>query len=322
MEGVTVPIMNIMAALLLDCILGDPKGLPHPVIYVGRIISFWESIFYPVSNGKKSGLIFCISVLITVGAAVSLVLCIAGMSGKYIKGAVEIYLLYAAIAFKSLKDESAPVAAALLKRDITAAQKSLSHIVGRDTEKLDEKSIVRAAVETIAEGYVDGIVSVLFYMFVGSFFTCQVLFAWLFKAASTMDSMVGYENERYNDFGWAAAKLDDFLNFLPARLGGVIAVIGGGIAGFDWKRAIKIFLRDRKKHKSPNSAHGESAFAGLLGISLGGGAYYDGEFEARQVLGDGLRDPVHDDIFRAHKILNYSVAVCALIIFAGEAFSI
>ena len=107
--------------------------------------------------------------------------------------------------------------------------------------------------------------------------------------------MVGYENERYNDFGWAAAKLDDFLNFLPARLGGVIAVIGGGIAGFDWKRAIKIFLRDRKKHKSPNSAHGESAFAGLLGISLGGGAYYDGEFEARQVLGDGLRDPVHDD---------------------------
>ena len=175
---------------------------------------------------------------------------------------------------------------------------------------------MRAAVETIAESYIDGIVSVLFYMALGSLCGHAALFAWLFKAASTMDSMIGYDDERYHDFGWAAAKLDDALNFIPARLGGVIAVAAGALANMDYKRAWRIFLRDRRNHKSPNSAHGESVFAGLLGIQLGGGAFYGGEWEPRPTLGDDLREPEPDDIFRAHYILNISVAICAVLIFA------
>ena len=153
-------------------------------------------------------------------------------------------------------------------------------------------------------------------MALGSLCGHAALFAWLFKAASTMDSMIGYDDERYHDFGWAAAKLDDVLNFIPARLGGVIAVAAGALANMDYKRAWRIFLRDRRNHKSPNSAHGESVFAGLLGIQLGGGAFYGGEWEPRPTLGDDLREPEPDDIFRAHYILNISVAICAVLIFA------
>ena len=308
--------LQIIMALLLDAIFGDPRGIPHPVAGIGRLISFYEKFFYGRGGSKVGGAMLCAAVLVTVGAAVSLVLSFAAFMGEWAYAAVNIYLLYAAIAFKSLKDESAPVARLLAEGDLEGARRQVGRIVGRDTDRLSESGVVRAAVETIAESYIDGIVSVLFYMALGSLCGHAALFAWLFKAASTMDSMIGYDDERYHDFGYAAAKLDDALNFIPARLGGVIAVAAGALANMDYKRAWRIFLRDRRNHKSPNSAHGESVFAGLLGIQLGGGAFYGGEWEPRPTLGDDLREPEPDDIFRAHYILNISVAICAVLIFA------
>lgn len=311
---------HILAALLLDSLFGDPKGLPHPVVYVGRVISFWEKILYSTKNGRLHGVLFCTAVIISVETAVFLLLGISLLISPYLKEAVKIYLLYAAVAFRSLKDESMPVYKALKNNDIAGARKSLSYIVGRDTARLDEKSIIRATVETIAENYVDGVVSVLFYMLLGSFAGHAALFAWFFKAVSTMDSMVGYDDERYHDFGWAAAKFDDVLNFIPARIGGAVAVAAGGLCGFNARDGWRIFLRDRKKHSSPNSAHGESAFAGLLGISLGGGAFYEGKFEARPTLGDDTREPAASDILGAHKIMTASVALCALMILLTGVF--
>lgn len=304
--------MYILAALLLDAIFGDPKRLPHPVVLIGRVISYYENIFYSRGgDAKRNGFIFCAAVIGTAAAAVFALLYAAGIAGSLLRRALELYLLYAAIAFKSLKDESLPVAGALAAGDLAAARMSVGRIVGRDTERLDEAGVIRACVETIAESYVDGVVSVLFWAFVGGYFGQAALFAWIFKAANTMDSMVGYDDERYHDFGYAAAKLDDIMNFIPARLGAVAAVAAGALAGMDYKRAWRIFLRDRLNHKSPNSAHAESVFAGLLGVRLGGGAFYGGEWEPRPFLGDDIRSPEPNDIIRAHHILNLSVAVCA-----------
>ena len=197
--------LQIIMALLLDAIFGDPRGIPHPVAGIGRLISFYEKFFYGRGGSKAGGAMLCAAVLVTVGATVSLVLSFAAFIGEWAYAAVNIYLLYAAIAFKSLKDESAPVARLLAEGDLEGARRQVGRIVGRDTERLSEGGVVRAAVETIAESYIDGIVSVLFYMALGSLCGHAALFAWLFKAASTMDSMIGYDDERYHDFGWAAA---------------------------------------------------------------------------------------------------------------------
>lgn len=307
--------MQIIYAFLLDAFLGDPPWLPHPVRLVGHLISFYEKILYSEKNGRIRGIIFCVSVLFTVMAAVALVLFIADYAGKWAHTAINIYLLYSAIAFKSLKDESLSVYKALISGNIEQARKRVGRIVGRDTDRLDQCGIIRAAVETIAESYIDGIISVLFWATAGYFFGHAAIFAWFFKAASTMDSMVGYDTDHYHDFGWAAAKLDDVLNFIPARIGAVIAVCAGALTGMDHHHAWTIFLRDRLNHKSPNSAHGESVFAGLLGIRLGGGAFYSGEWESRPTIGDELQKPEPNDILRAHKILNVSAMLCAAIIF-------
>jgi len=214
-----------------------------------------------------------------------------------------------------------PIAVSLFNEDLSRAQNDLASVVGRDTQNLDEAGVVRAAVETIGENFVDGVFSVLFFATLG-YVICgpagAVILAWLFKAANTMDSMVGYNNEQYRDFGCASAKLDDALNFIPARLGGAIILLAGTCLGYPPLRGWRVFLRDRKKHKSPNSAHGESAFAGLLGIRLGGGASYGGIYEVRPEIGDQkapeAREPNAMDILRAHSILDASVALCALIL--------
>ncbi|MCF0247396.1 MAG: cobalamin biosynthesis protein CobD [Synergistes sp.] len=306
--------MQIIAALLLDALIGDPQWPPHPVTLIGKLITYCEQKLYSARDGKIRGALLAAAVIAVTAAAVLVLEGIAGLIGTWLQYIVTIYLLFAAIAFKSLKDEALPVEQALLSGDVPAARRLVGRIVGRDTDRLDEAGITRAAVETIAESSVDGVISVLFWSAVGAFFGQAALFAWIFKAASTMDSMIGYDDERYRDFGWAAAKLDDLLNFIPARIGGIITIGAGALANMDWRRAWKIFLRDRKNHKSPNSAHSESVYAGLLGIRLGGGAYYGGEWESRPHLGDSLRDPEPKDISRAVRILNLSVVICAVII--------
>lgn len=306
------------AALLLDVLLGDPKGLPHPVVGIGRCVRFWEKYLYPKpgqGGGRRRGALFCAAVLVTVLAIVGLSLSVASLfpGGPLV---VEVYLLYAALAWRSLKDETLPIATALFGGDLEAARSALSRVVGRDTDRLDMPGVVRAAVETIAENAVDGVLSVLFFVALGYFLGGRagaVSCAWGFKAASTLDSMVGYENARYKDFGWASARLDDVLNFLPARMGGIVTVLAGGCLGYPLFRGARIFMRDRKNHRSPNSAHGESAFAGLLGLRLGGGAFYGNVFAEKPWIGDPLREPVPEDILRSHVLLDASVALFILL---------
>ena len=307
--------MYILIALILDSLLGDPHYKFHPVVIVGRIISYWEEKLYSERFGKTQGAIFLFIVLFTVSMFVLSILFTAFLLGRYVSAAAEIFLLYSALSYGALRDESKAVAVDLQNGNIEKARTDLSYIVGRDTASLDDKGIIRATIETIGENYIDGITSVLFYMLLGYFFNQAVLFAWFFKTVNTMDSMVGYKNERYNDFGKAAAILDDIMNFIPARIGALISIAAGAFAGFDAKRGLVVFLRDRKNHKSPNSAHGEAAFAGLLGITLGGGSTYNGQYVQRPIIGDYTRDVELNDIYNAHKILAASVIFSAFIVF-------
>ena len=221
---------------------------------------------------------------------------------------VQVYLLYSAVAWGDLKDETSPILHALMQNNINEARKFLSFVVGRDTQNLTEREIVSAVIETISENSIDGVISVMFFAGLGqvinnSFGAC--LFVWLFKAASTLDSMIGYE--KFQEFGKCAARLDDALNFIPARLGGLI-ITGCNVS------ALKVFFHDRLNHKSPNSAHGESAFAGVLNIKLGGGAFYNGKFESRPVINSQGRECNLYDIVRAWRLLDRSCALFAVII--------
>ncbi|MDR1378360.1 MAG: adenosylcobinamide-phosphate synthase CbiB [Synergistaceae bacterium] len=310
--------MQILVALFLDTLLGDPKFMPHPVAGVGAMIRFWEGRFYPGPDKRQGGRFLCLAVLLTTVVIVGLILLCASLN-RWLYELTTLYLLYTALAWRSLKDHTLPVVLALSRGDLETARGALSLIVGRDTENLNEKDVTRAAVETLGENFIDGIFSVLFFMTLGALCGGRagaVLAAWIFKAASTLDSTVGYDDEKYRDFGRASARLDDLLNFIPARLGSLTVLAAGTCLGYSFSQGFKIFLRDRKKHLSPNSGHGESAFAGLLGIRLGGGAFYGGEFEERPVIGDAdFREPEAADILKAYGILDASVALSALAVY-------
>lgn len=290
-------------ALLLDCTLGELQLFPHPVVMIGKFITFLHSRLFTGSRDFTRGLPLCVLTLTVTGLAVALVLMLTGCSVF-----VEVYMIYAAIAWRDLKDETVPVLSSLLRHDVNSARAYLSRVVGRDTEPLTEPEIVRAVIETVAENSIDGVMSVMFYAALGQVVAGEAgmcVSVWLFKAASTLDSMTGYES--YGAYGTPGARLDDALNFLPARLGGLVIVIASG------GRGMRVFLRDRLKHKSPNSAHGESAFSGVLGVRLGGGAYYGGVYESREVLNAGGRECEVMDIVRAWRVLDESCGLFALV---------
>ena len=307
--------LTLCISLLLDAIIGDPVSFYHPVKLIGHLILFLKSKLFTDSHSFIRGLVLCSLTLIITGLSVSLTLYITDSNIL-----IQIYLLYSAIAWRDLKDETMPAVMFLMNHDIEASRKFLSRVVGRDTENLNETEITRAIIETIAENSIDGIISVMFFAALGHVLNPSygmALSVWLFKAASTLDSMVGYEH--YHEFGKASARLDDVLNFIPARLGGLIIILAGILTDHDAKRALLVFMHDRKKHKSPNSAHSESAFAGVLCVRLGGGAFYDGKFEARPYLNECAREPEVSDVFRAYRLLDVSCGLFALItiIFTG-----
>ncbi|MBQ9419387.1 MAG: cobalamin biosynthesis protein CobD [Synergistaceae bacterium] len=289
-------------AIFEDQIFGDPKNFPHPVRLVGLVVNFWNKIFFVDEKSFFRGLAVCVLTLSTTGLFVWALLFATG-NNFFVKA----YLLYSALAWRDLKDETAPIFFSLAHNKLDEARKFLSFVVGRDTDNLNETEISRAAVETVAENSIDGIISVIFFAALGHIVNQEIIFVWLFKAASTLDSMIGYES--FGNFGKASARLDDALNFVPARLGGFIIAMTG-------KNALRVFLRDRLKHKSPNSAHGESAFAGVLGIRLGGGAFYGGVFEPRPFINSQGREPEYLDIVRAWRVLDVSCALSALIMAA------
>ena len=292
-------------AILIDKILGDPKFLFHPVILIGKFISIFK-----YKNSFLQGLVVCVSTLTVTGFFVFFLLYVSNCSVI-----IQIYLLYSALAWRDLKDETELIFSSLLKVDLIRARKFLSFVVGRDTESLKYNEIVKATIETISENSIDGVISVIFFAALGylinqSYGMCIIV--WIFKAVNTLDSMIGYE--KFQKFGTASAKLDDILNFIPARVGGIIIILSGALMGGNLIRAIKIFLRDRKNHSSPNSAHGESAFSGVLNIRLGGAAIYGGKIKFRKYINVEAREPGIYDIMRAWKLLDISCSLFSIIV--------
>ena len=303
-------------AYIIDLILGDPRWLYHPVIIIGKLISFLEKFLYKAKNKILSGAILNILTLSTT-FIVSLLLARAG----YV---IEIFFLYTTFATKSLADEGKKVYNILKSGDIEKAKKELSYLVSRDTNTLSLDKIIMSVVETIAENTGDGFISPAFFAFIGGFFYTEIFgkvvslalpFAMTYKAINTLDSMVGYKNEKYIDFGKVSARVDDVANFIPARLTGLIFVpLSSLILGYNFKNSLKIFFRDRNKHSSPNSGQSESAYAGALGIQFGGKISYFGEDYEKPKIGDKLKEFDYEDIKKAVNIL-YVVSLIATISF-------
>jgi adenosylcobinamide-phosphate synthase len=312
--------MNYFAAVLpliigavLDIIFGDPYSLPHPVRLVGRLISKLESFVRRHMGGhlRAGGVLLALIVLI-VSAVVPLgILILCYCVNIWLGAAVEGVMCYYLMAARCLRDESMKVYRTAAKGDTEGARKAVSMIVGRDTAVLDSKGIIKAAVETVAENTSDGVTAPIMYMSLGG----AVLGAF-YKAANTMDSMIGYKNEKYADIGRFAAKLDDVLNFIPSRLTALAMIVCAPMAGLDGGRAYRIWKRDRRKHASPNSAQTESACAGALGVQLAGDAYYFGELHKKEFIGDPVREIENEDITRANRLM-YAASALVFVLAAA-----
>ena len=308
--------LAIPAGYVLDLLFGDPAGRFHPVCLIGRLVSALEKKLSrgtdPVHRKQSKGAILTVSVIFITGLVTAGILAASllpgGKTGRVLYLAIASLLCDSTLAVRDLQKESMQVAFAL-DRGLPEARKALSRIVGRDTEDLDEAAVVRAAVETVAENTTDGVVSPLFYLILGG-----PAAAMIYKAVNTMDSMVGYKNERYLYFGRAAAKLDDVLNFIPARIAALLWIAAAGLCGEDMGGAWRIWRRDRLKHESPNSAQTESACAGSLQVALAGDAYYFGKLKKKPVIGDPVRKITPDDIRRADRMM---MAVSGLALAAG-----
>jgi adenosylcobinamide-phosphate synthase len=298
----------LIIGFALDAIIGDPRSWGHPVIWIGKLISACEKkLPHSFLGGVLLWIIVC-----GVSFAVPLALVVAARQiSLWLWLAIEIWCAFRMLAAKSLTIESGLVYDALVSGDLTDSRRQISYLVSRDTEQMSEREITAAAVETIAENTTDGVVSPLFYFAIGGAPLC-----FLYKAVSTLDSMVGYKNEKYMHFGRFSARADDVLNFIPARLAGSMMCVAAVFARADAVGAVRVFIRDRKNHASPNSAHTEAACAGALGVQLGGGASYFGEFHAKPTIGDRTREMEAEDIRRANRLM-YLTAVIALVIFAA-----
>ncbi|HWI41542.1 MAG TPA: adenosylcobinamide-phosphate synthase CbiB [Verrucomicrobiae bacterium] len=278
-------IIILLPALLLDLLLGDPQHIPHPVRGVGKLVELLEELLRRYVPGERlAGILL---VILTVGGTWSAgyyILKNAYVANPYIGFGVSVYLAWTCLAARSLHAESGRVAAALAAGDLPEARRRLSFIVGRDTENLSEEEVWRAAVETVAENASDGVIAPLFYLMIGG-----IPLALAYKAVNTLDSMVGYRNERYLRFGWAAARLDDLANWLPARLTGLLMVLGAPLLGLSGGSAWRIMVRDGKNHSSPNSGVPEAAAAGALGVRLGGANSYFGRKVEKPTIGEARR---------------------------------
>jgi len=271
-------------AILLDRLLGDPPNWPHPVRLIGWGITQTESLIRKSKmNLKVGGVMLVITILTGVLVIISGLRVILPPLLFY---GVSVYLFYTCHAARCLADEANRIHRSLEQGDLPEARKWLGMIVGRDTEGLSEPEVTRGVVETVSENTVDGVLAPLFYMLIGVPWGLSLELGMLYKAVNTLDSMVGYLHPRYKDIGFASAKLDDLLNFLPARLGSVLMIISGFFLKLDVRNGWAIFVRDRLNHKSPNSGHPEAAIAGLLGVKLGGANRYFGEVVEKPTIGD------------------------------------
>ena len=299
--------LPILLGFLLDAILGDPYSMPHPVRLIGKLIAGLSGSVR-LKRTKLSGflIVYCVLSLTVLTSAA--LLCLSTEFSTICRIIVESILCYYMLAARCLRNESEKVRKFAENGDIEGARRAVSMIVGRDTNVLDEAGILRAAVETVAENTSDGVTAPLFYMaFGGGVGGC------LYKAANTMDSMLGYKNEKYREIGFFPAKLDDVLNYIPSRLTALLMILSAFLCGLDGKNAWKIWRRDRRNHASPNSAQTEAVCAGALGLRLAGDAVYFGEIHKKPYIGDDLRPIEPEDIRRANRLM-YVTSVLMLVL--------
>ncbi|WP_330618696.1 adenosylcobinamide-phosphate synthase CbiB [Mobilibacterium timonense] len=289
----------IILGYILDLIIGDPRGWPHIVIGFGRAISFFEKIFYKMKNKRLGGTLLWLCVIITCAGIPSLLLGISWRVSPWAYLAMDSLICWQLLAVKSLRVESLRVYDELEHGTLESSRQAVHMIVGRDPDALDRTGIIKAAVETVAENTSDGVAAPLFYMFIGG-----AAGGCLYKAVNTMDSMIGYNNSRYHDFGRAAARMDDVFNYLPSRLCALFMILSSRLRGFDAANARRIWKRDRRKHASPNAAQTESVMAGALDVQLAGDAVYSGRVVKKPFIGDDIRPIGTGDILASHKILN------------------
>ncbi|MDP3791982.1 MAG: adenosylcobinamide-phosphate synthase CbiB [Candidatus Omnitrophota bacterium] len=276
--------IEIALAYILDLILGDPRWLPHPVKGIGWMIKKLEPVLRKVfRNERIGGVILAISVIGVTWCLGFIIIRGAYSVNRYLGSIISILIIYSSLAAKDLDIESADVYHSLEKKDIISARIKLSLIVGRDTDNLEDQEVVRATVETVAENIVDGVISPLFYAFIGG-----APLALAYKAVNTLDSMVGYKNDKYKDFGWACAKIDTLVNFIPARLSILFLPLASLFAGKNMLNSWKIARRDGRKNPSLNSGIPEAAVAGALGVRLGGLNFYNSRPVEKPFIGDNI----------------------------------
>lgn len=300
----------------LDLLIGDPHSIPHPVVYIGKLIDVTEKgmrkLFPKTLRGENfaGAAIWLIVVTVSTGLPL-LILWVAYSVNRFLGLALETILCAQILATKSLRQESMKVYSALKTGDLEKARYAVSMIVGRDTQRLDEDGVTRAAVETVAENTSDGIIAPMLYLAIGG-----APLGFFYKAVNTMDSMLGYVEMPYKNVGLVPAKMDDVFNYIPARISAFLMLAAGSLLGLDGKNGWKIFRRDRYNHSSPNSAQTESVCAGLLGLRLAGDAWYHGVLHKKKFIGDPIREIVPEDIPLACRLL-YVTAFLGLLVFCA-----
>ena len=314
-------IFAFIAGFVLDLLIGDPHFIPHPVRLIGSLISFCDKRLncdagYNISEKKlnltkyKRGMLLAFTVIFAT-FAMSVIIIVAAYSINLYAGVIaEAVMTWQILATKCLRVESMRVYDALKTDGVDAGRRAVSMIVGRDTSVLDAAGVTRAAVETIAENTSDGVIAPMLYTAIGG-----PVLGFVYKAVNTMDSMLGYKNDKYMYFGRFAAKLDDVVNFIPARISAYLMIAAAFIGGrqFDGKNAYRIFKRDRFNHASPNSAQTESVCAGALRVQLAGDAVYFGKLVKKKYIGDGLREIEYEDIKRANRLMYITAFLCELL---------
>lgn len=305
--------LSFAAGYLIDLCFGDPRKLIHPVQLIGSLIQETEklirNIFPKTQRGEYWGGVFLAVIVMLLSTAVpSLILYIAWKINAILYYILQALMFYQLLAVKSLKKESMKVYKELIAQDIDKAREAVSMIVGRDTQNLTFRQVTKAAVETIAESASDGIVAPMFFMILGG-----VPFVYLYKAVNTMDSMIGYKNDKYLYFGRFAAKLDDVFNYIPSRLAAFFMIAAAYLLKYDGRNAVKIFKRDRYNHTSPNSAQTESVCAGALDIQLAGNAYYFGKLYEKPTIGDPIREIEITDIVKTNRLMYMTAFVSAAV---------
>ena len=303
----------MLLGFLLDCLLGDPRTIPHPVVCMGKLISWLEKAFralFPktrLGENLAGGCIWLVTVAVSFLIPWGL-LKLAGMVSPWLRLLLQAIFCWQVLAAKSLRQESMKVYEALKTGTIEDARHAVSMIVGRDTQALDADAVTRAAVETVAENCSDGVIAPMLYFALGG-----GPLAFAYKAVNTMDSMLGYVEPPYQNVGLVPARMDDVCNYLPARISGIMMLLAGGLLGLNFRNGWKIFLRDRYHHASPNSAQTESVCAGLLGLRLAGDAWYHGVLHKKKYIGDALRPITPEDIPLSDRLM-YATAVLTLAI--------